>query len=533
MIKKDSIFASGGAQDPIKTEANFREGMIPNTVAMAEDVNTYGNMSDKDLWAVCREITNLLALYDVRVPNNLTGENDYEENAQFQLADLFENKLPGARLITGIDRATYTAAPVQTGNAIAFTAMDIVYNTDVYYGTTRSALHRTTLAAQTLTANSTWVDGVHFIYATTTAGSTISTLAHDVKPIEAKDGATKCFLGSVFVINGGFQSGTWKFQPWLQVTAVENRESPTAYTKGGFVSPAGGTTLQMGALQINDEGINFGENPLMPNIMNVEAKNPFTYKFLHPNYNPSVADLTAVDTTHLYNLTSGAWEEIPAEIVNDVNPHYIVLVPCITPAGQTLMIPAMSTKSGDLNYGQIFDSQEAAVNSIFSLPYALTNEDGSDVTERTIFLGQSLVVKVGATDFSDTTQYLSVGMLPQALADFTSASGQAGGGITTYRPMPTITWSGYSNVVCQNNAANVIIGSAAGVTVSAPTPNAGIINQLEIHYTHEDGFAGLVWNTNITWWTGVEPVWIVGTVYNIVLEYIQGKWYGGVLALGQ
>ena len=532
MINKQSIFAAGGAQDPIKTEANFREGMIPNTVAMAEDVNTYGNMSDKDLWAVCQELRNLLLSYDERVPNNTTGENDYEESAQFQLANLFRDKLPGAKLLTGIDRATYTSAPVQVGgNLIQFPQMNIVFNNQVYYGTTRSTLQRTTLAAQDLTANASWETGVHFIYASTVAGSNVATLGHQTEPVSAADGATKCYLGSVFVINGAFQPSTWKFQPWLQITSVENRETPTARTKGGFVSPLADTMLQMGALEINDEGLNFDSNPLMPNIMNVEAKSPFTYKYLHPKYDASQLDVEDVDTTHIYNITSGEFEEIPDEIVNDVNPHFIVIVPCITPAGQTLLIPAMSEKVGT-TYTQIFDSQEEAVNSIFSLQYSLVSEDGADVTARVIYLGQSLIVKVGATDFSDPTQFMTIGMLPQALGSFTSAAGQAGGGISTYRPMPSISWAGYSNVVCQNNAANVIFGSTAtAVTVSMPTPRASIINQLELHYVHEEGMLGIEWGTTIKWWTGVAPQWIAGVTYNIIFEYIYGAWYASVLAV--
>lgn len=522
MITKDRIFASAGVQEPSATGSDFSTGMVPNTVAMAEDVNTYGNMADRDLWVVCQEIQNLMANYGV-APNE-----SYDAGQQGQLATIFKDKIGGAYALTGVVRSSISTMPSQNGASINIPQMEIVYNLDVYYGNTQSRMQSTTLAAQTITA-SNWENGVHYIYATTTASSATSTIGHQQSPIQAEDGASKCMLGSCFVIDGAIQEGSWKFQPWLQVTSVEERQVPTARTKGGFVSPysaTGGATmqLQMGTLQILDEGINFGANPNRPSIMDVPAAAPFKYKFLYPGYSPSSAELTEVDTLHLYNITDGTWDDISA-LAAGPESHYIVLVPCVTPTGQTLLIPAMSTKTGE-TYNQVFDSQEAAAEAVYSLPYA----DGLDVyAARAIYMGQSIIVKVGATDLTDPMQYMAVGMLPQELQGFTTASGQSGGAQGAYIPMPEITWTGYTAVTCQNNAANVVIGSSeVPLTINPPSPQSGIINQFEVKYTHNTGSQGINWNSSFKWW-GNPPSLIDGSVYNIIFEYVNGYWIGGVL----
>ena len=522
MITKDRIFASAGVQEPSATGSDFSTGMVPNTVAMAEDVNTYGNMADRDLWVVCQEIQNLMANYGV-APNE-----SYDAGQQGQLATMFKDKVGGAYALTGVVRSSVSTMPTQNGATINIPQMEIVYNLDVYYGNTQSRMQRTTLAAQTITA-SNWENGVHYIYATTTASSATSTIGHQQSPIQAEDGASKCMLGSCFVIDGAIQEGSWKFQPWLQVTSVEERQVPTARTKGGFVSPysaTGGATmqLQMGTLQILDEGINFGANPNRPSIMDVPAATPFKYKFLYPGYNPSSAELTEVDTLHLYNITAGTWDDISA-LASGPETHYIVMVPCVTPTGQTLMIPAMSTKTGE-TYNQVFTSQEAAAEAIYSLPYA----DGLDVyAARAIYMGQSIIVKVGATDLTDPLQYMAVGMLPQELQGFTTASGQSGGAQGAYIPMPEITWTGYTTITCQNNAANVVLGSSeVPLTINPPSPQSGIINQFEVKYTHNAGSQGINWNAAFKWW-GNPPSLVNGSVYNIIFEYVNGYWIGGVL----
>lgn len=514
MINKETVFASAGTTAG-SSAAGFTTGMIPGTVAKAEDVNMYMGLSDQQLYSVCKEVANLL----------IDAGISLDQNSYTQLASWARTKITGAAFLTGVDADSYTSAPTQAGNAISFPQMQIIFNTEVYYGKTGAQHQTTTLSAQTLSATSGWADGVHFIYASTVAGSAVCTLAHQQDPISAAEAATKCMLGSVFVISGAFQTDSWKFQPWLQVTSVDRRESPTALTKGGFISPSSPTTLQMGALEIMDEGINFGTNIAAPNIVTVQAKDPFDYKFLYPGYNPSSSALTTLDTTHIYNITAGTWDDI-SSLASDSNPHFIVMVPCIVPTGQTLMIPASSTKVGSV-YPQVFDSIETAINNIYGLQYSLGN-----VAKRAIYLGQSIIVRVGATDLTDPLQCITVGQIPQALGGFTTASGQAGGGITTYRPMPMVDWTGYNAFTAQNNAANRIQNSAStNVTITLPAAQANIVNQLEIYYI-KAGTGNITWNTAITWYTGSAPTFTQGRAYNIILEYINGTWYGGVLGVG-
>lgn len=511
MINKETVFASAGTTSG-SSEAGYTTGMIPGTVAKAEDVNLYMGISDQQLFSVCKEIANLLT--DAGITLNA--------NSYTQLKTWAKEKLQGSAYLTGVDADSYTSAPTQTGNAISFPEMKIIFNTGVYYGKTSADHQVTTLSAQTLSATSGWANGVHFIYASTVAGSTTCTLAHQQNPIAGKDGATQCFLGSVFVINGAFQNNSWKFQPWLQVTSVDKRESPTAMTRGGYISPKNTTQLQMGALEIMDEGINFDANTLEPNIVTIAAKSTYDYKFLYPGYNPSAAALTTLDTTHIYNMTAGTWDTLTA----GSNPSFIVMVPCVAPTGQTLMIPAMSTKSGS-TYPQVFSSIEAATNAIYGLHYDLGN-----VAKRAIYLGQSIIVKVGATDLTDPLQCITVGQIPQELGGFTTASGQAGGAVSTYRPMTQINWTGNNSFTAQNNAANYINNTgSSNITITLPTPQSNIVNQLEIYYT-KTGSGNITWNTSITWYTGAAPTFTTGRTYNVILEYINGVWYGGVLGVG-
>lgn len=509
MIEKDSIFASAGTTAG-SSEAGYTTGMRPNTIAKAEDVNLYMGLSDQQLYAVCNEVANLLKNSGISLdPNNNS-----------QLSEWAVSKLTRAAFLTGVDAKSYTSAPIQNGNSISFPVMKIVYNKDVYYGKTSDSQQETTLAAQTLSATSGWGEGVHFIYAQTTLGSSVSTLGHSQNPVSGSESATKCYLGSVFVINGAFQASSWKFQPWLQVTSVERRESPTAMTRGGAIAAASSTTLKMGLLEIMDEGINFGVDITAPNIVTISSKSPYDYKFLYPGYNPSAAAVTTLDTTHMYNMANGSWID-----VSGLAGKYIIMVPCVAPTGQTLMIPAMTNYNG-VSYTQVYATMEDAVNNIYGQQYVLGN-----VAKRVIYLGQSIVVRIGATDLQDPLQCLVVGQVPQALGGFSAGAGQTGGAISTYRPMPLKNWGNTVSFTALNNTANWTTPGNNSVTITLPTPQSDIVNQLEIYFS-KTGTGNINWNTTIYWYTGSAPTFSTNRSYNIILEYIAGAWYGGVLGVG-
>lgn len=510
MINKQSIFAESGQRQATYSDSDYRAGMQPQTIAYAEDVNSFGNTMDKAVTVVCQEVAN--AIEDQGIELNA--------NDNKQLSKMLKDKMSTGYTLTGVDfDGTSINIPTQSGNAITFEPLTIVFNTKVYYGNTQSSLVTTTLARTTLSASSSWSTGVYYIYALRN-GDSVS-LSYQQTPVLASEAATKCYLGSVFVANGVFQANTWKFQPWLRITSQEMRESPTAETKGGYITPKNSTQLQMGAIEVKDEGINFGTDQMNPNIMKIQAKNTFTYKFLRPGYDPSVADSDILDTTHVYNLSTGSWDDVSSQ-----STKFMVIVPCITPAGQTLLVPAMSYKSGQ-TYTQLFDSVEAATSAVYGLPY--TNTDSDKTRERAIYLGFSIIVKVAATDITDPNQFAIVGMVPQALSGFTSAGGQTGGGSGSYVPMQRFVKSG-TTVTMSNNASNIITGSdAATVNVSMPTPDNSIVNQLQIEYHHQDGFnqPKFLYNgVEIGWWYDDKPLFVAGT-YMIIADYVDGQWIAG------
>lgn len=510
MITKDSVFAQAGQQDPNKTEANFREGMIPNTVAMAEDVNTYGNWSDRDLKVVCDEIVNALKA------NGITPNNSYTPGDSNQLSEMIATKLQSGFMLTGIDYSTLTQEPVQSadGSTISFTEFDVVFNLGIYFGNTKSQFARATVATQELTATND-ANGVQYIYANRQGGLEIKTTG----PVLGSEGAEKCMLGSAFAINGVFQQGSWKFQPWLQGTSLERRESPTASRKGGYItlSTKSSSQLQMGTVEVLDEGI--GTLPNNPSILTIDAKDPFDYKFMHPGYNPSDAALTNLDTTHIYDMSTNTWVDISDR------EGFICMVPCVTPSSQTLMIPAMGSSSKDYADG-IFKTQQDAVNAVFGLQYTLGH-----TADRAIYLGQTLIAKIGITDLSNPEDFMTVGVIPQSLAGFTDASGQTGGGSGSYQPLPIQDWPERNSVTPLVHRCNLVYSTSSSQTIinlpTATTPN--YLNDFEIQYTHVSGTQGLQFNTGYKWWGGDAPSFIEGNVYTFIAERNGNNWYIGYL----
>lgn len=538
MFKKDVVFGQAAyALAPEKTLDDFTKGMQPNTVAMAEDVNQYGKWADQWVMSMYLELAHVLEAYG-ETPTNApyTEPNQWDNAANKMLLNVIQSKLALARNLTGVIYEGTNITPTQNGNSIVFPAFKASFNKSVYYNTTEAQNPVVNFPRTTITANASWATGAHYFYATSNGA-----IAHDTNPIAAADGATRCYLGSVFVANGAFQTesngkGTWKYQPWLQITAAENREAPTAYTKGGFMSAYSPTEVQMGALQILDEGINFDSNAYAPNIVNIPAKAPMSYKYLYAGYDPTAQETTNLDTTKIFNLNTGAFDTL----VPGVQPQYIVVVPCITPAGQTLMIPAASERNGDGTYKCVFETQSEAEAAIFGMQYATASVDMlQGIASRVIYIGQSLIVQVGADDLTDPEQFKAVGIVPQALAGFTSAAGQSGGGTGAYIPMKSYTFdSSNLSITARNNSANVVEGSSAGVVqIAMPTDVSNdIINQFEIHYHHTADKQGLAFiaptsGREITWW-GSAPVWNDGVVYNIIFELIDGKWRGGYLSQG-
>lgn len=519
MKEKTTVFGSAGQQDATKrNDTAFRGGMTPNTIAYAEDVNTFGNMSDEFVYILCQEIVNALRQQGI--------EPDSLDNTQ--VAQLINN-LNGGYTLTGLVDGVVSAAATTT--TVTFTG-NISFNSKVYYGSAQADRTVVAFDAVSLTVDNNWTAGVNYIFATNSG-----TLGHQTSPILGSEGATKCMLGSLFVIdNSGtleIQSGSFAFNPWLMSTARETREAPTAKTKGGFVQAVSGTVIDMGDIEVMAEGINYGltgSGKYNPDIITFQESTYEDFPYLFPDYITTQARSASIDTTHIYNMTTETWDTLDSSY----NDKYMVQVPCIAPTGQKMMIPAMSEENGGV-YSQLFDSQAAAEDAIFGLQYTSTSSDNTRA--RAIYVGQSIIVRVGATDLTDGEDFKTVGIVPQQLSGFTAAAGQTGGSVGNFVPMREIELTGAA-VTLINQCSNVIVGSTdAPVAITMPTPTVGFANQLMVKYIavnddDETELQGISFPNTVRWWT-TEPQFIQGCTYVIVFDYVQGYWYGSYQAYQQ
>ena len=506
MRRKTAVFASQGALDTTLTDSDYTTGMVAGTVAMAEDVNTFGNRSDVQLKVVSDELCNAITDQGIQLDNNNNS----------QLSKVLKEKIGGDSLLTGIVYdSTGNQAPTLSNNVLTFPAFQVQFNNKVFYGNKQADFTTVNVGQKTLSATSSWTDGAYFIYVNKSG-----VISYQKTPVLAQDGASKCFLGSVFVVNGAMQEGSWAYSPWLQQSSIATRSAPTAQIKGGLVVPTGGLKVSLGAIQIFDEGINFGINKFDPNIKNIASQSTMKYKFLYPGYNPSFAEQESIVTNKIYNMTSGVYESIPSGTEG-----FVVMVPCITPTGQALMIPPMSTKSGN-TYNNIYATQKDAENAVFSLQFQLGN-----IADRVIYLGQSIIVKIGATDLTDHEQFEVYGVVPQSLAGFTNQGGQTGGGTGGFIPMREVTLSGTS-IALRNQTSNIITAnSSTNISLTFPTVQPDVLNQLEVKFLpNSSKLPGIQFPSNsVLWKDNYAPTITANTIYNFVFEYDRNanKWLGG------
>ena len=517
MKEKTTVFGSAGQQDATKrNDTAFRSAMTPNTIAYAEDVNTFGNMADEFVYILCQEIVNALRQQGIE-PNALDNT---------QVAQLINN-LNGGYTLTGLTDANVSASA--TDSTVTFTGV-ISFNSKVYYGSTQADRTNVSFNAVTLSVDNTWTPGVNYIFATIGGA-----LGHQTSPILGSEGATKCMLGSLFVMADAnedlvIQSGSFAFNPWLMSTSRETREIPTAKTKGGYIKPVSGLVVEMGDVEVQAEGINYGatgSGKLTPDIITFAGSTYEDFPYLYPDYINETPRSATIDTTHIYNLTTETYDTLDSSYFN----KFMVQVPCIAPTGQKMMIPAMSEEDGGV-YSQLFDTQQEAENAIFGLQY--TSESSDTTRARAIYCGQSIIVRVGATDLTDGEDFKTVGIIPQQLSGFTAASGQTGGSVGNFVPMREIELTGDS-VALINQCSNVIVGSADNpVSVTMPTPTIGFANQLMVKYIAVDPdqnttLQGISFPNTVRWWT-TEPEFLPGCTYVMVFDYIQGYWYGSYQA---
>ena len=291
-------------------------------------------------------------------------------------------------------------------SSITFPAFSVIFANKVYYGTKISDFTRVNVPITTMTVES-GADGAVFVYVDT-AGAIHQTLI----PLSPANSSTQCLLGSYFRLNNQIQTGSWKYTPWNGASSRDSRINTNGMISGGLLTVNSVSTLKRSVITAVYEGINIATSVYTPNSITYSAEAPWQAKELWPGYDASVSDTSILDTTHVYNMTN--------ERVDDVSAldGYIVLIPgIVTVTGQDVYLMAMSPyTSGE--YTQIFSTMNDAVASIYSLQFDLGN-----VTNRVCWLGQAIVVKIGATDFTNPEQLQIIGQLPNSLGSYTAASG--------------------------------------------------------------------------------------------------------------
>ena len=149
MINKQNIFASAGQQTQGYGTSQYVGGMVPNTIAMAEDVNSFGNTLDTDLNSVCKEVANVITN---GVIDKDGGDGQTLNAASFTQLLTSLRAMSNGFIQTGImyDGGSITC-PTQDGvTSIKFGGqIKIMFNEGGYFGNSASKMQIGTIAANT------------------------------------------------------------------------------------------------------------------------------------------------------------------------------------------------------------------------------------------------------------------------------------------------------------------------------------------------------------------------------------------------
>ena len=320
-----------------------------------------------------------------------------------------------ANLITQVILNVDDPAPIPTtitSTTIVFPAFSVLFADNAFYGKKISDYTTITVPETNMTLQE-GVNGAVYVYVNT-AGQILQSLT----PISPADSATKCLLGSYFRMSNTIQSGSWAYTPWNGATSKDLRFYEGASLRGGLIQPMATYSLSRTALTVLKEGVNISTSIYDPNNITYAAENPYTTKELWPGYDPTALDSPTLDTTHVYNITNNQVEDISSL------DGYVVLVPgVVSVTGQDVYLMAMSPKV-DGEYTQIFDNIDDATRGVYSLQVSLGN-----VASRVSWLGQSIIVKIGCTDYTDSRQLRIVGQIPNSLGSSSNYPGAAGGAV--------------------------------------------------------------------------------------------------------
>lgn len=413
--------------------------MINGTVANGEDVNQTLSVVDALAYSASNEIANVLSSYGI-TPSN---------TSDYQLLEALRTKLiTSGGFMSGVvyDSITSVTAPYVSGSVIKIPAMQVRFNTkSAYFGKTESDFKIGNILAQDFAyASGMGSQGSVYIYASAPAASGgTATISWSTTQTLGSEGATKVLLASVFIQGSAFQAGSLVNHPWEPITNAKDRQTSSSVIDRATYKATGLLVVSRSACTITKEGINIWTNAADPDNKAIVSSSEITPQKLYPGY---TAGTTGWDVTHAYNKDTGVWTNIATSGAG----KYMVLVPGVTWSGQDVYIPATTDA--------LFNTMDEAQKAINSLTYVNGN-----VASRVVYPGVSFIVKVGATDFTDKSQFGIVNLIPPSLSS--AISTQAGGGIS----ISGLTAYDYDgNVVGNPNSITELV-AMKGFTLSSST----------------------------------------------------------------
>ena len=333
----------------------------------------------------------------------------FDSNGALVGNDAYANLL--TQVVLDVDESVPVPSEI-TSTTIKFPAFTVLFADNAFYGKKISDYTKIDVPETTMTLQE-GVNGAVYVYVNT-AGQILQSLT----PIDPADSATKCLLGSYFRMSNTIQSGSWAYTPWNGATSKDLRTYEGGNVKGGLIQPSATHSLSRTSLTVLKEGVNVSTSIYDPNNIIYQGENPYSTKELWPRYDPTALDSPTLDTTHIYNMSTNQVDDISSET------GYIVLIPgVVAVTGQDVYLMAMSPVD-DGEYTQIFNSIDDAIKGIYSLQVSL-----GTVASRVSWLGQSIVVKIAATDYTDTNQLRVVGEIPNVLGSGSNYPGAAGSAV--------------------------------------------------------------------------------------------------------
>lgn len=438
----------------------------------------------------------LVAGSGITVSNGNIGIRKTGEGLTFDASGNLVGNDAYPNLITQVILSPDTAAPVPTTITTAyidFPEFDVIFDNQVYYGKKISDFDKVHVPATRMNV-ATGSNGAIFVYVDSSGE-----IHQSLDSIDPQNSSTQCLIGSYYRLNNQIQSGSWAYTPWNGATSKDNRFAAGGSVSGGLLVAKTTTTLSRMGVSVLLEGVNVSSSVYNPNKKIYAEESSYSTKAIWPGYDASVLDSTTLDTTHIYNMTANTKDDISSKT------GYIILVPGIVgPTGQDVYLMAMSPKSGN-NYTQIYPTMADARAAVYGYQVSLGN-----VASRVLWLGQVIIAKIGATDYTDQSQLIIVGDLPNALDTYNSAaSGGAGSRVSG------ITIKAEGSVVGEVEQ-KTIVNFQSGFTVMNTSGNEVAVSTSLSSATQNEVNRGAAVDKYIT------PSTLKGQNYLATKEFVRG-----------